>query len=113
MAGYLDGFILGYWADKMNTNEIYRQAENCLVEEMDGEVLLYNPATATTLHLNAPSVIVWQLCTGENTVGELIEALKEAYPDQADQIERDVTDAIAGLMENKAIVQVTEMPQAN
>ncbi|GAA6136481.1 hypothetical protein NBRC116583_02280 [Arenicella sp. 4NH20-0111] len=91
----------------MSNQEIYRQADNCLVEEMGGEVLLYNPDTATTLHLNAPSIIVWQLCTGENTVGELIEALQEAYPDQDDQIESDVVEAIASLHHNKVLIRVS------
>lgn len=91
----------------MSNQEIYRQADNCLVEEMGGEVLLYNPDTATTLHLNAPSIIVWQLCTGENTVGELIEALQEAYPDQDDQIESDVQEAIASLHHNKVLIRVS------
>jgi len=81
----------------MKKTDLYKQVDECLLEDMDGELLLYNPKNATTLHLNGPSAIVWQLCTGEHSVDEMIEALQEAYPDQADQIEGDVVSVIQEL----------------
>jgi hypothetical protein len=87
----------------MNLETHYQQAPECLLEDMDGEVLLYNPVNSTTLHLNAPSVVVWQLCTGENSVAGIIEALQEAYPEQAEQIHTDVVSVINELQEKQAI----------
>jgi hypothetical protein len=62
----------------MNENEIYRQADNCLLEDMDGELLLYYPPTAKTLHLNGPSAVVWQLCDGERSYSEIVDIVKQA-----------------------------------
>lgn len=91
----------------MNKTDIYKQADECLLEDMDGELLLYNPSNSTTLHLNGPSGVIWQLCTGENSVQEMIDALKEAYPDQAEQIEADVVAVIKDLKEQQVLELVT------
>jgi len=90
----------------MNLEGQYQQVPECLLEDMDGEALLYNPHNATTLHLNGPSRIVWGLCNGEHSVAEMIEALQEAYPAQADQIEADVVAVIKELQENDVIQKV-------
>ena len=81
----------------MNNSNIYRQAEGCLIEDMDGELLLYNPNNATTLHLNAPSVIILELCDGKNSVQQIIDTIKQAYPDQSEQIPDDVVSVIDDL----------------
>ncbi|MFT6408071.1 MAG: ABC-type Zn uptake system ZnuABC Zn-binding protein ZnuA [Arenicella sp.] len=90
----------------MNLENIFQKTPECLLEDMDGETLLYNPGNATTLHLNGPSTLVWDLCNGENSVAIIIDALQQAYPGQADQIEGDVTDVIKELSENDAIQKV-------
>ena len=87
----------------MNTSQKYCAQSDCLVEDMDGELLVYNPATASTVHLNGPSSVVWQLCDGQNSVQTIIDALIETYPAQADQIPSDVTGVIQELLENKII----------
>jgi hypothetical protein len=74
---------------------VYQQSKDCLVEDMDGELLIYNPGTATTLHLNGPSMLVWNCCDGESSVKEIVDALQEAFPDQAVQIETDVVNVFA------------------
>ena len=61
----------------------YYQVENCLLEKMDDDTLLYNPRTTTTLHLNASSALVWELCTGDNSVQQIIDALQSSFPEQA------------------------------
>ena len=91
----------------MNENEIYRQNDDCLLEDMDGELLLYNPSSAVTLHLNGPSAIVWQLCDGHRTASEIIELVKEAYPNQDEQIAEDVTSVIKDLHERDVLQAVS------
>ena len=78
-------------------NDHYHQVANCLLEKMDDDTLLYNPATTTTLHLNASSALVWELCTGENSVQQIIDALQSRFPGQSEQIAGDVEDAIRQL----------------
>lgn len=87
----------------MTLDARYQQMPECLLEDMDGEILLYNPTSATTLHLNGPSAVVWELCTGENSVAEIIDALQQAYPAQAEQIEGDVISVINELKEKQVI----------
>jgi len=87
----------------MSDSNIYKQNEDCLLEDMDGEMLLYNPSNSTTLHLNGPSVIVWELCDGERSVQEIIDMVKEAYPDQAEQVIEDVKAVIEDLSERKVL----------
>lgn len=91
----------------MPNSDIYTHAEDCLIEDMDGESLLYHPGTTTTLHLNQPSLLVWNLCDGERSVQDVITTLQEAFPDQNEQIAEDVVDVITELREKKVLVKVT------
>ena len=88
----------------MNKSNIYKQLEECLLEDMDGELLLYNPINSTTLHLNGPSAIVWNLCDGEVTVQQMIDAVREAYPDQSEQIEADIVSVVKDFVEREFLV---------
>ena len=88
----------------MDRTDSYKQNEDCLLEDMDGEMLLYNPDTAVTLHLNGPSAIVWQLCDGEHSVQAIIEMVEQAFPDQANQISDDVESVINDLSERKVLL---------
>lgn len=89
----------------MNNTDIFKQNEDCLLEDMDGEMLLYNPTSSVTLHLNGPSAIVWQLCDGERSAEEIISLVKEAYPEQSEQIEEDVASVIDDLSERSVLVK--------
>jgi len=88
----------------MNNKDIFKQNEDCLLEDMDGEMLLYNPTSSVTLHLNGPSAIVWQLCDGERSAEKIIALVKEAYPEQSEQIEEDVASVIDDLSERNVLV---------
>ena len=92
----------------MNTTSIYAHAPDCLPEDMDGEILVYSPSKATTLHLNGPSAIVWSLCTGEHSVREIIDAVIEVYPSQADQIEADIIDVVRDLAERGFLISAAD-----
>jgi len=96
----------------MNTSQKYCALSDCLVEDMDGELLVYNPTTAATVHLNGPSSVVWNLCDGQSSVQTIIDALVETYPEQADQIPSDVTTVIKELLENK-IIELVSVPETN
>lgn len=60
------------------------------LELIESEILLYNPSDIKIISLNQTASLIWQLCTGQATVAEMIEALKESYPEAADEIEADV-----------------------
>lgn len=88
----------------MNKTTIYKQVDECLLEDMDGEFLLYNPNNATTLHLNGPSSVAWELCNGENSVQQMVDGVCTAYPDQAAQIEGDIMAVLGEFLEHEIIV---------
>lgn len=91
----------------MKNNDIYKQVEGCLLEDMDGEMLLYSPTTAVTLHLNGSSATIWQLCDGKRSVQEITEVVQEAYPDQAEQINEDVARVLGDFGQRK-VIQLVE-----
>ena len=75
---------------------------------MDGDYLFYNPETATTLHFNQPSMLIWNLCDGQNTVGDIIDQLVEAFPEQAEQIESDVLSTVDDLVGQKVLLRAED-----
>ena len=74
---------------------------------MDGELLLYNPESAVTLHLNGPSAIVWQLCDGERADQQIIEVVQDAYPQQLEQIEGDILSVLDDLFAQNALEKLS------
>ena len=73
------------------------------LEEIDGELLLYSPQLTRSIYLNSTASIIWRLCDGKLTVGEIAALLKEAFPSAADSIEQDVVDSIKLFIRNNAI----------
>ncbi len=92
----------------MDLKAIYTQAPECLLEDMDGELLLYNPVNATTLHLNGSSAVVWEMCDGLRSVEAIVAVLQEAFPEQAGQISDDVVEVINDLQQQAALVEVVQ-----
>ena len=80
-----------------------QQKEGFLLEELDGELLLYSIATTRIFAINQSAALIWELCSGQYTVAEIVNALTEAYPSSQDQIERQVEDTLALLLANGAI----------
>ena len=53
--------------------------------------------------LNTTSVLIWQVCTGDWTVGEIVEVLQENYPDAAENMGQDVIKTLGSLMQEEVI----------
>ena len=73
------------------------------MEELDDEVLLYNPSNNKTLYINKSASIIWQLCNGEQSVEEIIQLIQEAYPGNSDELQDDVLDTLNTLKQNDAV----------
>ena len=73
------------------------------LEEIDGELLLYSPESTRSIYMNSTASIIWRLCDGKLTVGEIVELLKEAFPEAEDSIEKDVVDSIDLFINSDAI----------
>jgi hypothetical protein len=81
-----------------------RSAPDYQLESLDGEMILFHPAGRTILHGNTSSVLIWQLCSGERTVAEIVDLLRAAYPEAADQIRTDVHQTLDLFASHQAII---------
>lgn len=73
------------------------------LEEIDGEVLLYSPSATRSIYLNPSAAVIWRLCTGEFTTEEIVNSLKEQFPDEAESIEEDVLTTLEKFVESSAV----------
>lgn len=60
-------------------------------------MLIYDMVDTRAVYLNDVAALVWRLCDGERTVGEMVALLVEAYPEAADRIEPEVHETIRSL----------------
>ena len=72
-----------------------RRAEGYSVEELDGELLLFNPADARVIALNQTAALVWNLCDGSRTVEEIGSLIAAAYPEATAEIPGDVAEVVS------------------
>ncbi len=70
------------------------------MEIVEGEVLLYDPRQTRATYLNATAALVWGLCDGRRSVGEIIKLLAENYPDAPASLTDDVLVALRQLHES-------------
>ncbi|MEZ4288869.1 MAG: PqqD family protein [Polyangiales bacterium] len=72
------------------------------LEEIDGELLIYHVADAQVFRANQTAALIWQLCSGELTVDEIVSMLEEAFPN-ATTVPNDVNQTLDALRELGAI----------
>lgn len=80
-----------------------QQKAGFLLEELDGELMLYSIATTKIFALNQSAALIWQLCNGVYTASEITEALIEAYPENHVEIGSQVEQTLALLERHGAI----------
>lgn len=74
-----------------------------IIEKFDDEILLYTEAGTQAVYLNDAAHAVWQLCKEDMSVGQMILYLEDVYPDQKEQIRKDVLSALETLQSNGVI----------
>ena len=84
----------------MDETKIVTLKEGYFLERLDGEVTVYHPTLTTAVYLNETGALIWELCDGERTISDIIEILSQQYPESGAQIETDVKDLIAQLIEH-------------
>ncbi len=65
--------------------------------------VLRNRQTNATTKLNDTSLLIWQACTGEWSVGEMIDSLISHYPEASADMKNDVFRTLDLLMEEGVI----------
>ena len=89
--------------DTINLNDKPARNVSCRMEELDDEVLLYNPANNKTLYINKSASIIWQLCNGEQSVAEIIKMIQDAYPGNEEELQKDIMATMKELADNEAV----------
>ncbi len=79
------------------------RVEHFQLERLDESVLLYHPGLTKTMRLNETAAVLWELCDGEHTVGDMAAMLADAYPDQAEAIAEDVSIAVRTFVDEGAV----------
>ncbi len=74
----------------INLDSKPRRKNDYRLEQLDDEMVLYHPAETRILYFNQTASLIWQLCDGERTAGEMIRLLSESYPEAASEIAGDV-----------------------
>ena len=84
--------------DAMDTTRILRLKEGFLLERIDGEISVYHPILTTAIYLNETGGLIWELCDGERSVGDIIDLLGDHYPESRHLIETDVKKIVIQLV---------------
>ncbi len=90
--------VIMEYSQKFNLNPEFK------VEKFDDEILLYAVSNTSGVYLNETAYLVWEMCSQDQTVEEIITLLEETYPLQKETIRGDVTAAIESLVEYGALV---------
>ncbi len=73
------------------------------IQQIDGETLLYHLGQTKTVYLNQSATLIWQLCDGERSIDDIVTALTQQYPEQAQNIATDVSEALTQFIDEGAI----------
>jgi hypothetical protein len=65
--------------------------------------LLQDSEGKNVLKLNETSVLIWELCNGELSVGDMLELLSESFPEAKDNLEKDVFRVLDEFQEEEVI----------
>ena len=87
----------------MDQSKYPLQNEGYMLEELDGELLLYHLDQTKTVYLNNSAAVVWHLCDGTNTVADIIALLTAQFPESADAIPDDVHETLRSLRDAGAL----------
>jgi hypothetical protein len=87
----------------MDSHSRPRRASGFHLEQVDDELLLYQPGGNRILQLNQPASLIWHLCDGQSTVDSLIALLQEAYPEAATEISADVQEILQQFLDNGCV----------
>jgi len=80
-----------------------KKCNGFLIEEMDGEIILFHPGKNIIVHSNETAALIWQLCDGINTIPQIVDILIGAYPEARAEIAKDVPDTIQKLRAQGAL----------
>ena len=76
--------------NKFPDDAIPKRCEGYEINKISCCFLLHGNRVKHTLKLNESAILIWGLCNGELSVGEILELLVDSYPGAASDIEKDL-----------------------
>jgi PqqD family protein of HPr-rel-A system len=70
---------------------------------VDGEAVVYDPATTALHHLNASAAAVWERCDGRRAVADVVADLVRVFHAPDDQVARDVARILERFVEQQLV----------
>lgn len=96
----------------MLKNKKYKTVE-CLVEEIDGEKILYDEETRKIMVLNVSAAFIWNVLSENSdkectlSTEELFEKIAEHFDTtniECERIKKDIENILNGFIENKFLI---------
>ncbi len=74
-----------------------RQAPGCHTRDLDGEKVVYDPVSHEVVVLNGTAAFLFELCDGERTVSDILDAFAERFDAPRDVLARDLGATLTDL----------------
>lgn len=78
--------------------------EDLMVEEIDGEAIIYDSHNGAVHRFNETTFFVWNACDGSQSQADITVALGKAYSIDSDQAASHVGNAIAGFRDRDLLI---------
>ncbi len=92
----------------MDRNRKPKINESYTAEKFDDELIIYSEEGEKGLYLNNTAQAVLQLCSEKLTVAQIIEFFQQHYPDQKEEVDSNVVEALSTLESNGVITYLHE-----
>jgi len=87
----------GLPADQITGGFVARRRPDVAWVEIDGEVVVYDPADQSSYLLNTTAGLIWRFLDGEDTLDGLADDLADAFDADAGLVRVDVAAAVVDL----------------
>ena len=84
-------------ASKLGPDCVPVTRDDASIADVGSDTMVYSVSLTTMVQLDQTGALIWKLCDGRRSVGEIISLLSEAFPDSASRIQSDVYEAIEHL----------------
>jgi coenzyme PQQ biosynthesis protein PqqD len=88
----------------MNRESCPKRGEQVIAQKAASDLLLFNMNDGNYYSLNEIGSRIWELCDGNRSVSQLVEALAAEYDASSEVLENDVVELLESLQSGKLIV---------
>ena len=75
-----------------------------VLEQLENDFQIRRNSDDMAVFVNQSAAILWELCDGQRSLGEVKKLLKDAYPEAKSEIEEDINQSVSLLVEHGALL---------